>query len=118
MARDKYPATPRICATCTPGAGRGGRGRATRAYRLRGYRRRRHGPHGRIADEIEALKGIGMSRDRRAGRGVLGCPSLAGPAGAGPRRFGRSGRATADDPRRAPAVLNRPDLVILRGQTF
>ncbi len=50
--------------------------------------------HGRIADEIEALKGIGMSPDRRAGRGQLGRPGLAGPARTGARGVRRPGRAT------------------------
>ena len=33
--------------------------------------------HGRIADEVDALKGIGMSADRGAGCGVLGCARVA-----------------------------------------
>jgi imidazolonepropionase-like amidohydrolase len=41
--------------------------------------------HGRIADEIDALKGIGMTPTEGAGSGELDRPRLAGQAGAGAR---------------------------------
>jgi imidazolonepropionase-like amidohydrolase len=73
--------------------------------------------HGRIADEIEALKGIGMSAGEALGaacwdaRRWLGRPGLDHGASADLLCYN-------DDPRQGPAVLNRPDRVILRGQTF
>jgi imidazolonepropionase-like amidohydrolase len=73
--------------------------------------------HGRIADEVEALKGIGMSASDALGaacwdaRRWLGRPGLDHGASADLLCYN-------DDPRQGPAVLNRPDLVILRGQTF
>jgi imidazolonepropionase-like amidohydrolase len=73
--------------------------------------------HGRIADEVEALKGIGMSPGDALGaacwdaRRWLGRPGLDHGASADLLCYN-------DDPRRGPAVLNRPDLVILRGHTF
>jgi imidazolonepropionase-like amidohydrolase len=73
--------------------------------------------HGRIADEIEALKGIGMSPTEAVGaacwdaRRWLGRPGLDDSASADLLCY-------SDDPRRGPGVLNRPDLVILRGQLF
>ena len=73
--------------------------------------------HGRIADEIDALKGIGMSPDRGAGGGVLECARVVGPA---EREHGAPADLVcfADDPRRGAAVVNHPDLVILRGRVF
>lgn len=73
--------------------------------------------HGRIADEIEALKGIGMSATEALGaacwdaRRWLGRPGLDDGASADLLCY-------TDDPRQAPDVLSRPDLVILRGQAF
>ncbi len=73
--------------------------------------------HGRIADEVEALKGIGMSPTEALGaacwdaRRWLGRPGLDQAASADLLCY-------SQDPRLGPAVLNRPDLVILRGKTF
>lgn len=73
--------------------------------------------HGRIADEVQALKGIGMSPTD-----ALGAASWDAR-----RWLGRSGLehgAPADlvcyssDPRTGPEVLRQPDLVILRGNVF
>ena len=73
--------------------------------------------HGRIADEVEALKGIGMSATE----------ALGSAAWAARKWLGRSAiehGAPADllcfreDPRSGPAVLSAPDLVILRGKVF
>ncbi|OJZ67997.1 hypothetical protein BRW65_25525 [Mycobacterium paraffinicum] len=72
---------------------------------------------GRIADEVEALKGIGMSGGEALGaacwdaRRWLGRPGLEHGASADLVCF-------SDDPRSGPAVLRRPDLVILRGKVF
>ncbi|MGH3563106.1 MAG: amidohydrolase family protein [Mycobacterium sp.] len=71
--------------------------------------------HGRIADEVEALTGIGMSGTDALGaacwdaRRWLGRPGLEHGAPA-------DLLCSTEDPRTGPAVLNRPDLVILRGQ--
>ncbi|ORV85266.1 hypothetical protein AWC11_20195 [Mycobacterium interjectum] len=73
--------------------------------------------HGRIADEVEALKRIGMSPTEALGaacwdaRRWLGRPGL---------EYGASADLLcyAEDPRQGPGVLNRPDLVILRGKAF
>ena len=73
--------------------------------------------HGRIADEVEALKGIGMSPTEALGaacwdaRRWLGRPGLDHGASADLLCYSR-------DPRQGPGVLNYPDLVILRGNTF
>ena len=73
--------------------------------------------HGRIADEVEALKRIGMSPTDALGaacwdaRRWLGRPGLDPSASADLLCY-------AADPRQGPAVLNRPDLVVLRGKTF
>ncbi len=70
--------------------------------------------HGRIADEVEALKGIGMSPTEAVGaacwdaRRWLGRPGLDHGASADLLCY-------SQDPRSGPAVLNHPDLVILRG---
>jgi imidazolonepropionase-like amidohydrolase len=70
--------------------------------------------HGRIADEVDALKGIGMSATDALGaacwdaRRWLGRPLLEHGASADLLCY-------ADDPRRGAAVLNRPDLMVLRG---
>ncbi len=73
--------------------------------------------HGRIGDEVEALKGIGMSPTEALGaacwdaRRWLGRPTLDDGASADLLCY-------KDDPRKGPTVLNRPDLVILRGQRY
>jgi imidazolonepropionase-like amidohydrolase len=73
--------------------------------------------HGRIADEVEALKGIGMSAGEALGaacwdaRRWLGRPGLEHGASADLLCY-------SHDPRSGPAVLNRPDLVMLRGRAF
>jgi imidazolonepropionase-like amidohydrolase len=73
--------------------------------------------HGRIADEVEALKGIGMSPTEALGaacwdaRRWLGRPSLGHGAPADLLCY-------STDPRQGPGVLNQPDLVILRGNVF
>jgi imidazolonepropionase-like amidohydrolase len=73
--------------------------------------------HGRIADEVEALKGIGMSATEALGaacwdaRRWLGRPGLDHGASADLLCY-------SQDPRLDAGVLGRPDLVILRGKTF
>ena len=73
--------------------------------------------HGRIADEVAALTGIGMSPTAALGaacwdaRRWLGRPGLEHGASADLLCY-------SQDPRSGPAVLNRPDLVILRGTVF
>ncbi|MGZ4512661.1 MAG: amidohydrolase family protein, partial [Mycobacterium sp.] len=73
--------------------------------------------HGRIADEVEALTRIGMSPTEALGaacwdaRRWLGRPGLDHGASADLLCY-------SDDPRSGPAVLHRPDLVILRGKAF
>jgi imidazolonepropionase-like amidohydrolase len=73
--------------------------------------------HGRIADEIEALKRIGMSPAEAVGAACWDARRWLG-------RPGMEDGASADlvcysaDPRNGPGVLNHPDLVILRGKTF
>jgi imidazolonepropionase-like amidohydrolase len=73
--------------------------------------------HGRIADEVEALKGIGMTPTEALGaacwdaRRWLGRPGLDDGASADLLCY-------RDDPRRGPAVLNRPDVVVLRGHVY
>jgi imidazolonepropionase-like amidohydrolase len=73
--------------------------------------------HGRIGDEVEALKGIGMSPTEALGaacwdaRRWLGRPGLDDGASADLLCY-------KDDPRYGPKVLQRPDVVILRGQLF
>ncbi|SPM37600.1 Imidazolonepropionase or related amidohydrolase [Mycobacterium rhizamassiliense] len=72
---------------------------------------------GRIADEVEALKGIGMSATEALGaacwdaRRWLGRPTLEHGASADLVCY-------SQDPRLGPGVLGQPDLVILRGKTF
>lgn len=74
-------------------------------------------PHGLIAQEVEELKGIGMSPTEALGaacwdaRSWLGRPALAEGAPADLLCF-------AVDPRSGPGVLSRPDLVILRGRIY
>jgi imidazolonepropionase-like amidohydrolase len=73
--------------------------------------------HGRIADEIEALKGIGMSPTDALGaaswtaREWLGRPGLEHGASADLVCY-------AEDPRSGVDVVNNPDVVILRGRAF
>jgi imidazolonepropionase-like amidohydrolase len=73
--------------------------------------------HGRIADEVEALKGVGMSPTEALGaacwdaRRWLGRPGLDHGAPADLLCY-------SEDPRLGPAVLGRPDLVILRSKAF
>ena len=73
--------------------------------------------HGRIADEVEALKGIGMSPTEALGaacwdaRRWLGRPGLDHGASADLLCYG-------GDPRNGPGALNQPELVILRGKVF
>lgn len=73
--------------------------------------------HGRIADEVDALRRIGMTAEEALGaacwdaRGWLGRPGLEHGASADLLCY-------AEDPRRGPGVLNWPDLVILRGKVF
>ncbi len=73
--------------------------------------------HGRIADEIDALKRIGMTPTEALGaaswiaRGWLGRPALEHGAPADLVCY-------AADPRTGAAVLNHPDLVMLRGRTY
>ncbi|ORW24462.1 hypothetical protein AWC18_03140 [Mycolicibacter nonchromogenicus] len=71
--------------------------------------------HGRIADEVDALSGVGLSATEALGaacwaaRRWLGAPGLEQGAPADLVCF-------ADDPRSGPEVLRQPDLVMLRGQ--
>jgi imidazolonepropionase-like amidohydrolase len=73
--------------------------------------------HGRIAEEVDALKRIGMTPTDALGaacwdaRQWLGRPALAHGAPADLICF-------SDDPRTGAAVLTRPDAVILRGRVF
>lgn len=73
--------------------------------------------HGRIVDEVEALKGIGMTPTAALGaacwdaREWLHRPRLAHGVSADLVCF-------ADDPRTGPAVLAHPTLVILRGVVY
>ncbi len=73
--------------------------------------------HGRIADEVDALRDIGMSPTEALGaacwdaRRWLGRPGLDHGASADLLCY-------SQDPRSGAAVLNHPDLVILRGRIF
>jgi imidazolonepropionase-like amidohydrolase len=73
--------------------------------------------HGRIADEVDALKEIGMTATDALGaacwdgRQWLGRPVLEHGAPADLICF-------ADDPRAGAGALDRPDVVILRGRVF
>jgi imidazolonepropionase-like amidohydrolase len=73
--------------------------------------------HGRVADEVEALKGVGMTASEALGaacwdaRAWLGRPGLEHGAPADLVCY-------AEDPRGGANVLNHPDLVILRGKTY
>ncbi len=73
--------------------------------------------HGRIGDEIDALKNIGMTPTEALGaaswiaREWLGRPSLEHGAPADLVCY-------ADDPRMGAAVINKPDVVVLGGRVF
>jgi imidazolonepropionase-like amidohydrolase len=73
--------------------------------------------HGRIADEIDALKGIGMSATEALGaacwdaRDWLGRPGLEHGAPADLVCY-------VDDPRAGAEVINHPTVVILRGRAY
>jgi imidazolonepropionase-like amidohydrolase len=73
--------------------------------------------HGRIADEIDALKGIGMTATEALGaaswaaRTWLDRPGLEHGAPADLVCY-------TDDPRNGAAVVSRPDVVVLRGRVF
>lgn len=73
--------------------------------------------HGRIADEVDALRRVGMTATEALGaaswdaRRWLGHPGLAEGAPADLLCF-------RDDPRTGPQVLSRPDLVVLRGRIY
>lgn len=73
--------------------------------------------HGRIADEVEALKKIGMSPTDALGAACWDARLWLGRPGSSPG-------ATADlvcftdDPRGGPGILSNPSLVILRGRVY
>jgi imidazolonepropionase-like amidohydrolase len=73
--------------------------------------------HGRIGDEVEALKSIGMSPTEALGAACWDARRWLG-------RPGLDDGASADllcykhDPRFGPEALQRPDLIVLRGQMF
>ncbi|WP_156942917.1 metal-dependent hydrolase family protein [Mycobacterium genavense] len=73
--------------------------------------------HGRIVDEVEALTKVGMSATDALGAACWDARRWLS-------RPGLDHGAPADlvcytqDPRQGPGVLSRPDLVILRGNTF
>jgi imidazolonepropionase-like amidohydrolase len=73
--------------------------------------------HGRIGAEIDALKQVGMTPTEALGaaswtaRNWLGRPSLEHGAPADLVCY-------ADDPRTGAAVINAPDVVILRGRVY
>lgn len=73
--------------------------------------------HGRIGDEVDALKRIGMTPTEALGaaswaaRSWLGRPSLEHGAPADLVCY-------AEDPRSGAAVINDPDVVVLRGRVY
>jgi imidazolonepropionase-like amidohydrolase len=73
--------------------------------------------HGRIADEVDALKTVGLSPTAALGaacwdaRAWLGRSALEHGAPADLVCY-------ADDPRTGADVIKRPDLIILRGRVF
>jgi imidazolonepropionase-like amidohydrolase len=73
--------------------------------------------HGRIADEIDALKGIGMSPTEALGAASWTARQWLGRPGT---EHGASADLVCytDDPRTGAAVINRPELVVLRGRVF
>jgi imidazolonepropionase-like amidohydrolase len=117
-AAEKYPAYARhmrdLYTTCYPRIG------AAREAGIPIYAGTDAGSrvaHGRIADEIDALKDIGMSPTEALGaaawtaREWLGRPGLEPGASADLVCY-------ADDPRLGAAVINNPDVVILRGRPY
>jgi imidazolonepropionase-like amidohydrolase len=117
-AAEKYPAYAKhmrdLYATCYP------RAAAAREAGVPIYAGTDAGSmvaHGRIADEIESLKGIGMTPTEALGaacwdaRQWLGRPSLEHGAPADLVCY-------RDDPRQGPDVLTKPDVVVLRGRVF
>ena len=82
-------------------------------------------PHGLVGREVLALhEQVGLSHGRRAGRGVLGGPRLAGPAGRSAAGDPADLVVYDDDPRAdlrvaprrvlrrvAPSILARPRVV-------
>lgn len=73
--------------------------------------------HGRVADEVAALTGIGMSPTDALGAACWAARRWLGGSGL---EHGAPADLVcfADDPRTGPPVLSRPDLVILRGRVF
>jgi imidazolonepropionase-like amidohydrolase len=73
--------------------------------------------HGRVADEVDALKGVGMSPTEALAaacwdaRRWLGRPGLEHGAPADLLCY-------AEDPREGAAMLNAPDVLMLRGRVF
>ena len=73
--------------------------------------------HGRIGDEVEALKGIGMTPTEALGAACWDARTWLG-------RQALVDGETADllcfteDPRTGPGVLSRPDRVVLRGRVY
>jgi imidazolonepropionase-like amidohydrolase len=117
-AAEKYPTYARhmrdLYATCYPRIG------AAREAGIPIYAGTDAGStvaHGRIAEEIEALKSIGMSPTEALGaaswtaRAWLGRPGLAPGASADLVCY-------AEDPRSGVEVINNPDVVILRGRAY
>ena len=66
--------------------------------------------HGRIADEIEALKGIGMSADRRRWARRAGTPAVVGPTRALSTGPPPTWSCYAEDPRLGAEALNDPEI--------
>ena len=118
-ARRSTRPTPRTCATCyatcSPRIG------AAREAGVPIYAGTDAGgmiAHGRIADEVDALKGIGMSPTEALGAACWDARAVAGPTRARARRSGRSRllrRRPALGRRRAQPIRT---LVILRGRVF
>jgi imidazolonepropionase-like amidohydrolase len=73
--------------------------------------------HGRIADEVEALKGIGMTPTEALGAACWDARRWLGRPGLG-HGVSADLLCYSEDPRQGPGVLNRPELVILRGNVF
>ena len=73
--------------------------------------------HGRIADEIDALTGIGMSPTDALGAASWNARDWLGRAGL---QHGAPADLVcySEDPRRGAAVVNNPDLVVLRGRAY
>ena len=73
--------------------------------------------HGRIGDEIEALKGIGMSPTEALGAASWTAREWLGRQGI---EHGASADLVcyADDPRSGADVINNPTRIILRGRVI